>query len=149
MWHHRCPVKEKGHNSKRNHWISKCLCLLPTPLKVSETLKNILCNMKNDDVTNIIKNDKVILEFVKTLLEMWSWQRYTVHAYIKCKLREVGRLLLALKEESAFKKHSMADVLRPQKFTAIVSVIQKITGLDTFFKEIASKSPSTLNTDRP
>ena len=99
--------------------------------KISDSLKldfeeNILMKMKADAISKAVKGDSLILSFGLVLLDNLSG-REDIYNHIRNKLRELGRLLIQLKEGNA-DIGSLGDILNPGKFEAVVEATLSISG---------------------
>ncbi|XP_028256549.1 uncharacterized protein LOC114432624 isoform X2 [Parambassis ranga] len=96
----------------------------------------ILFQMKQDEIAFVIQNDYHLLQLAQSLNEKYR-NKTKKQDYIRQRLREMGRLLLALYQKSVF---SFEEAIKPRNFYKVVETLKDIAG---FNKENQSyKNPS-------
>ncbi|XP_070174147.1 uncharacterized protein [Littorina saxatilis] len=144
MYRHKC-VKPCCKSSKGKVVAGRLLLPAVPGSKITrdhdeEKLREILEHVKNDPVGMIVKTDITIRELAlrETRKNGFDSDR---HAYIRNKLREIARLVLALRKESGNQNGQLIDFLKPDMFSTIV---QATRVLCEFSKESSDfKNPST------
>ncbi|CAJ1082997.1 uncharacterized protein LOC117827743 isoform X1 [Xyrichtys novacula] len=136
LWRHmaRCPEISTSTStstpstSGRTKILGKiALAESPFAQKLPAAVSQMLSGMKQDEVSSAIQNDLVLLKLAEDLSEK-SQNNKRKHEYIRTRLREMGRLLVALQEKSIT---SFQDAVKPTNFRRVVKVVRKIAGYDT------------------
>ena len=96
--------------------------MLPFPEGTGSLYKDVLIIMKDDEITNVVKNDKIILEYGKRL-QSYSHKKHR-HLYVAQKLRELARLVIVL-------KMSVDDLLEVRNWDKLISDIKCLAGFDS------------------
>ena len=101
--------------------------LLPVPQHVPNQTCQILQHMRKDEVYRVAVNDPLIMQFAHKLT-MKHYADRDRHEHIRCKIREVGRLMLHLRKDHGIT--SLADALDPTQFQKVVSCVRKVAGFN-------------------
>ncbi|XP_026089426.1 uncharacterized protein LOC113063327 isoform X1 [Carassius auratus] len=129
LWRHirTCPQNPKNENrtigQKRVQSINSLT--LPPPVDVSKSLWTIACEMVNDEVSDVVRNDRYILllgEQMYNRLKSHSGRNY----YIKQKMREVARLLITARSLTPI--HNMEDFIQPCNFPHVIKAVRAVAG---------------------
>lgn len=80
----------------------------------------LFANMKSDNISQTCKEDPIISKFGLRMFASKGSQQIT---YIRCKMREMARLLLKVREEINDNKVNLKDLLTPDKFEYIINAI--------------------------
>lgn len=116
---------------------SHAAMLLPQNSEVSEALGKIFGRMRVDEVSMLLKFDTTIIKYGNSLCHKhFNNDDQTYH--ISNKLRELGRLLLTLREKKIVK--TMNEVINPQLFPAIVQTVTSMCRWDEKSKTIETPS---------
>ncbi|XP_069033055.1 uncharacterized protein [Embiotoca jacksoni] len=137
---HTARCAENTSNSETSGETSFLSEFAPVESQSSEIISSgvwkILLTMKQDEVAYLVKNDHLL----KRLAQSW-FEKYgddpSKHDLIRQKLREMGRLLLALHEKSIF---SFEDAIKPNNFYKVVDTVKNITGFNE--RKRSYKKPS-------
>lgn len=125
--------------AKPHHYIQGSMALLPCGPADSSCFKNDIINrMAHDQVSLIVRNDPLILMYGMKLYQTHSKHPHQ-HQYVKQKLRELGRLLQAAREENSSIKR-MEDCIDSVNFKSVVNAAKHISGYDETTKDF--KTPS-------
>ena len=130
LWRHcksRCVWRQNDEQEEEKNVVNKGCMLLPVPDHVSGQTQEILSRMRRDEVYRAALNDPVIMQFARRL----TGKHYADpdrHEHVRCKIREVGRLLLQLKKDHRIP--SMADALDPLQYQKVVSSVRQVSGFD-------------------
>ena len=127
LWKHckkRCVWKKTAQNTERRS-ISRGQLLLPVPDHIKTQTWEVLRHLRDDEVKRAIVNDSLIIQFAHKLTAK-HFSDPDKHEHVRCKLRELGRLVVQLKQEH--KVHSLADALDPTCFKNLVSSVHKVCG---------------------
>ncbi|XP_034560363.1 uncharacterized protein LOC117827743 isoform X3 [Notolabrus celidotus] len=141
MWRHvrRCPAKPTSISSTggRNKVLGE-IALAESPLaqKLPAAVWKMLSEMKQDRVSFAVQNDFLLLKLAEHLSDKHENKKRKFD-YIRSRLREMGRLLVALQEKSIT---SLQDAIKPNNFYRVVEIVKKIAGYNV--KRRIYKSPS-------
>ncbi|KAM3612304.1 uncharacterized protein V6R79_006508 [Siganus canaliculatus] len=132
LWRHtrRCPQKTVSVCETAGR--AQVLALADTAdltycPAISPGVWKILSNMKDDDVSSVVRNDFLLLQLAQSLYNKHGSDP-TKSEYIRQKVREMGRLLLTLRTNSAL--FSFEDAVRPNNFYKIVEAVKCLSGYD-------------------
>ncbi|KAG8002337.1 hypothetical protein GBF38_018361, partial [Nibea albiflora] len=95
--------------------------------QISKGVWKLLTAMKDDDISAAVRSDYSILQLGQSLFNRHG-QDPTKCDYIRQKLREVGRLLLALRKDSAI--YTLEDAVNPKNFHVVIKAVKKVSGFD-------------------
>ena len=126
LYKHLNTCCHKKENTQYKATLKDCkLLILPAQsLPSSEEFEsNVLVRMQNDDISNIIRNDQILLQFGKYLLSKLGNKQYS---FITQKLRLLGRLLQKFKNEN--ENLELIDLISPPYFDEIVNKTLAIIG---------------------
>ncbi len=104
---------------------------------ISPELWKILGNMKNDDISSVVRNDFLILQLSQCLYNKHGSDP-SKSEYIRQKAREMGRLLLRLRRK--YSMYSFEDAVKPNNFYKVVEAVKDVAGYDE--KSHLYKTPS-------
>ncbi|CAL8352221.1 unnamed protein product [Lota lota] len=141
LWRHQstCKVKVAGEEKifrkkdeetcLRNRVQLAASHLFPVPesssLGAFKDCECIIENMKPDAVAFQVRNDELICQFGDSLYAK-SCQDISQHGYISQKLRELGRLVLMVKQLDSSVR-SLSDLCKPSRFQLLVNGTKKGT----------------------
>ena len=134
LWRHckTCKYaskKEKKSARRGRKVIAQAMMLLPCENGCSEGLKNIFSAMNADDITFTASHDALIVSFGEKLYQKHGHKRHR-HQYIKQKLRELSRFLLAARQESD-KITDLESCINPTIFPVMVTSVKKLCGYES------------------
>ncbi|KAK7475438.1 hypothetical protein BaRGS_00033319, partial [Batillaria attramentaria] len=125
LWRHEENCKFRSTAKKGRKVISRSEGLLPSSTKCSRGLEeNVLQRMASDGITLVAKTDSLITQFGEKLYQKHGHLPHR-QAYIKQKLRELARLLVAIRDEDSGVTE-LKDVIHPSKFSPVVSAVKKL-----------------------
>ncbi|KAJ8311177.1 hypothetical protein KUTeg_011278 [Tegillarca granosa] len=129
LWKHqkRCGCNANDGKNVKNTPIQDGKLLLPPVLGSKELHRNILMNMKEDDVKEKITSDDLILEYGRRLYEDHGHAIHR-HPYISQKLRELGRLLIAANEENL---NTLEQCLFPENWELLLRSVKVVAGFSS------------------
>ncbi len=104
---------------------------------ISPELWNVLGNMKNDDISSVVRNDFLILQLSQCLYNKHGSDP-SKSEYIRQKAREMGRLLLRLRRK--YSMYSFEDAVKPNNFYKVIEAVKDVAGYDE--KSHLYKTPS-------
>nr|XP_020474167.1 uncharacterized protein LOC109970738 [Monopterus albus] len=87
----------------------------------------ILSAMNQDKIALVVQKDNLLIQLTQYLTEKHVNKQGRNHDYIRQKLREMGRLLLALHERSIF---SFEDAIKPTNFCKVAEAVKDLAGFD-------------------
>lgn len=93
----------------------------------SDFQEKILKTMSSDRISLLCRNDSVIVQFGKNLFSKFLDQPHQFQ-YIKQKMREIGRFLNEMKNESEIE--NITQCIDPQLFSTIIKVIKVLAKYD-------------------
>ncbi|XP_075962356.1 uncharacterized protein LOC142965335 isoform X3 [Anarhichas minor] len=131
MWRHvaRCPCKTTSNPATGGKIkVLSEIALADSPFsgKLSAGVWKMLLKMKQDDIATAVQKDFLLMQLAVYLCDKHE-NHPRKHEYIRQRLREMGRLLLALHKKSIF---SIKDAIRPKNFYKVVEAVKDVTGFD-------------------
>ncbi|XP_041811872.1 uncharacterized protein LOC121620002 [Chelmon rostratus] len=131
MWRHvaRCPSKTISNTkSKGKVKILTEIALAESPYsqQLPSIVWKVLSTMQQDEIAFTVQNDFLLIQLAQCLCEKYE-NKPNKHEYIRQKLREMGRLLIALHDKSIF---SFEEAIKPKNFYKVVEAVKDITGYD-------------------
>lgn len=123
MRRHVARCTKKTSNSAKP---GKTRVLHETDEKHPPGVLKMLSKMKRDEIAFVIKDDKLLIQLAQHLSEKYADNRKK-QQYFRQKLRQMGRLLLAMHEKSIF---SFEDAIKPNNFYKVVETVKSIAGFD-------------------
>ncbi|XP_030012491.1 uncharacterized protein LOC115434595 [Sphaeramia orbicularis] len=132
LWRHMrcCQVRPASATLKpgKNRVQSMCIYTGPVPSHMSKQLWGVISAMVPDPITEIIKNDHVIIDVGQHLLNKGGMSAKN-QQHVREKMRELGRLIHAAKTVTALKK--MEDFIHPKNYLEMVKAVKKMCGFDS------------------
>ncbi|XP_069034183.1 uncharacterized protein [Embiotoca jacksoni] len=126
----KCPEKEKNENESqigRQRIASRCALATLGDFDISESVRSILSDMVYDDVTQVVMDDKVILQFGEQMFNQYGCD-VKKHHYIRQNLRQIARLVLEAQKITPMQK--LEDFFYPSNFQHVVSAVNVLAGYD-------------------
>ncbi|XP_067456263.1 uncharacterized protein [Thunnus thynnus] len=131
LWRHmsRCRLSQKRSTTKpgKSRIQSLCAYAQPVPEGVSRKVWELVNAMHQDEVTNIIREEKSILRLGEHLYAKHGHDK-TKHEYIRQKMREIGRLIRRSRKTGRLKR--MEDFYVPSNFNFVVQAVKDVAGFD-------------------
>ena len=121
---HRCLWK-LTNDAASHKAIARGTILLPVPQYICKQTHEILCHMRKDEVYQAVINDCTIMEYAHRLTNK-HYSDVDKHEHVRCKLREIGRLLIQLRTDHGIQ--SIAAALDPKYFQNVVNSVRKVAG---------------------
>uniref|UniRef100_A0A3P9KK52 Chromo domain-containing protein n=1 Tax=Oryzias latipes TaxID=8090 RepID=A0A3P9KK52_ORYLA len=134
LWRHerscKVPKGDQSHseNSKTTNGKSFAPGLLPVAEFLTETCKEIINVMHQDEISTHIRTDPLICKYGHALSLKYANDK-SQFSYIAQKMRELGRFVLAVNELDKRVKY-LHEVCLPSKFELAVEGVKKIGGFD-------------------
>ncbi|XP_049417425.1 uncharacterized protein LOC125879526 [Epinephelus fuscoguttatus] len=143
LWRHMrvCRLKPGSVNPKpgKNRVQALCAYTAPVPSHISRQLWKVVSAMNHDPVTEIIKNDHVIIEYGQHLLNKCGMTLKS-NQCIREKMRELGRLLDNARKHTRLKK--MEDFINPA-IMEMVKAVKSTCGYESSTNTFAIPSLAT------
>ncbi|XP_062291642.1 uncharacterized protein LOC133996101 isoform X2 [Scomber scombrus] len=134
LWRHvaKCPSKTQNSVKGGKTRVLSEIALAESPFseKLTSDVWEMLLTMKPDEIALAVQNDYLLMQLAQYLSEK-SGNKPNKHDIIRQKLREMGRLLLALREKSIF---SFEEAIKPENFYRVAEAVKDIAGFDEKMK---------------
>ncbi|XP_059198023.1 uncharacterized protein LOC131978403 isoform X2 [Centropristis striata] len=131
LWRHmsRCRLSRKCSTTKpgKSRIQSLCAYAQPVPDGVSRKVWELVNAMHQDEVTNIIREEKSILRLGEHLYAKHGHDK-NKHEYIRQKMREIGRLIRHSRKAGRLKQ--IEDFYVPSNFNFVVEAVKDVAGFD-------------------
>ncbi|XP_077978108.1 uncharacterized protein LOC144433636 [Glandiceps talaboti] len=103
--------------------------LLPVADSASKLmLENVLPNMRQDDVTFVARNDRLIMDFATRTYERNAHLKKN-KTFVSERIRTLGRLLIKMRQiDSSILQ--LDDCIHPAKFQTVVQAVRSMAGYD-------------------
>ncbi|KAJ8966985.1 hypothetical protein NQ314_003173 [Rhamnusium bicolor] len=137
----KCPLRSERNTSRENHLSASQLMIICSGnySKFYDSLrlkKEVFTIMRADKISEAAMSDLLICSYAEGLLG--KHKRTQIKTVISNKMRELGRLLLQLKETTNVQR--LIDVLKPEFFDTIVAATKVISGYNPNNKTYKSAS---------
>lgn len=142
---------ELWRHSRRCHFVPERAsgeCKKGKVLSLATTAQSVFCEsishgvwklvdaIRQDDLRTLVRNDFGILQLAQILFNKHGADA-TKHDYIRQKLRELARVLLALRGDSIY---TIEDAVMPGNFHKVVKAVKKVSGFDEESNSYAAPS---------
>ncbi|XP_070576783.1 uncharacterized protein [Ptychodera flava] len=137
------PVKdEEGSASKSYRRLQgKSALLLPVGKDASIGLReNVLARMNVDAVSMVVRGDRLIKQFGENLYKKQGLG--SDFQYVSQQMRELGRLVIAMREVTNDDELTLTHCIDPQMFDKVIKGVQNVSGYDEM--NSAYKVPSLV-----
>ncbi|CAJ1071516.1 uncharacterized protein LOC124050300 [Xyrichtys novacula] len=132
LWRHmrRCRLRPESVTPKpgKNRVQSMCKYAEPVPSYIKKELWEVISSMNPDPITDIIKNDKVILDIGQHLLNKGGSSDKNKQN-VREKMRELGRLIKSARRGTTLNK--MEDLINPEKYMETVKAVKLTCGYES------------------
>lgn len=130
LWKHvkRCPAKKESDKESSNEKLRvQSICALKTAVArdVSVGFKSVMSRMIFDEITQLIQNDQLLLQFGQHLYDL-NGSRKNRHDHIRQRLRELGRLLLVARKKKNIQRAE--ELIYPANFNNLISAVKELAG---------------------
>ncbi|KAL7371152.1 hypothetical protein ABVT39_020595 [Epinephelus coioides] len=105
----------------KNRVQSMCTYTGPVPPHITKQMWGVISAMTSNPVTNIIKNDKVILDIGQHLLNKCGMSAKNQQC-VREKMREMGRLVKSARNVTTLK--TMKDLINPKKYMETIKAVK-------------------------
>ncbi|XP_068431806.1 uncharacterized protein [Clinocottus analis] len=123
----RCPAKLYKSPVTARSLILVATAESTDPQNLSLDVETMLSTMKKDEISSEIWKDSLLLQLAQCYYSRRDRKGSKGVEWIKLKLRQMGRLLLALKEKSVC---GFNDAVKLQNFSKLVEAVRAIVGFD-------------------
>ncbi|KAL6476808.1 hypothetical protein MHYP_G00153070 [Metynnis hypsauchen] len=150
LWRHirSCRLRPGSVAPKpgKNRVQSMCTYTGPVPSTISKQQWGVMSAMNPDPITNIVKNDQVIIDVGQHLLNKGGTSAKNEQS-VREKMREMGRLIRNARKVTTLKK--MEDLINPKKYMETVKAVKLTCGYDSetnkfLIPSLANKLGNTL-----
>ncbi|KAL7877386.1 hypothetical protein SRHO_G00040290 [Serrasalmus rhombeus] len=150
LWRHMCSCRLRpgsvAPKPGKNRVQSMCTYTGPVPSTISKQLWGVISAMNPDPVTDIVKNDQVIIDVGQHLLNKGGTSAKNQQS-VREKMREMGRLIRNARKVTTLKK--MEDLINPKKYMETVKAVKLTCGYDSetnkfLIPSLANKLGNTL-----
>ncbi|TSM77406.1 Histone-lysine N-methyltransferase pr-set7 [Bagarius yarrelli] len=127
LWKHarRCtsnPEKEAPKTSRTVLGLA-ALAQCPHLQNISEDVKKMICDMHQDEVAQLVRNDEYVLKLAQDFYDKKGNSKEK-HAFIRQTIRCLGKLLILLKNKFAIR--NLAEAIKPSSFPMIIETVKEI-----------------------
>lgn len=129
MWKHlkNCSLKNVPKPpSVSNKILTLVASTMTDPQEISSDLREMVKTLKEEEVASVVLKDSYLLQLAQCLCNS-SEGKTKSNNYVKNKLRQMGRLLLILKEKSVC---SFEEAMKPKNFIKLVEAVREFTGFN-------------------
>lgn len=136
-----CPEKEKSdqvlQHGKRNVTAQRVLETCADDLGITSGFKNILSQMTYNEVTQMVMDDELILQYGEFLFDQYGSFAKKAE-YIRQNIRQIARLVLQAQKIGPLKK--LEDFFLPSNFPHVVSAVNILAGYNAEKKKYTTPS---------
>ena len=138
LWRHQKSCKEFVNSQRRINVgpIRSGKLMLPTTQAKTPLSENVLSKMNDDNIKIAILSDNTIIEYGQRLYEEQGHLKHR-HVYISQKMRELGRLLIKLRELNI---NSLVEGMRPSNWYKLIAGIQAVSDFNSETNEFGVPS---------
>jgi hypothetical protein len=131
LWRHcknRCVWRPSDRTGGIERYFTKSgRYLLPVPPNTTSQMQRIILPMRNDDVFRAAVGDPLVMQYIDRLSNK-HYHDTDKHEHVRCKLRELGRLLLQLRDHGV---KTITEAVHPANFQKLTASVRKVAGFDT------------------
>lgn len=132
LWKHakRCKLNSQHKPATGKSAIQAGRALMPAPTGISDRLHKILSVLQKDEISKAVYSDKLILQLGQQLC-LAHGHNETLHRYLRCKLREVARLLLQLRLlQPSYAERDLEQFINGPNFDNVLRAARMASGFD-------------------
>ena len=119
-----CPQNHSGEQSRRGQSLQEGRLMMPVPSHISELFyRNVLQNMKRDDIFKVIQHDSLILRLGERLYSRRDLEEHT-SGHISGRLRELGRLVECIRQRSKMKVSNLTAASHVKHFDTLLAGVK-------------------------
>ncbi|KAK9959586.1 hypothetical protein ABG768_009700, partial [Culter alburnus] len=93
--------------------------------QTEEGVMKILNKMNDDDIASVVRQDFALLQFAQSLCNRHGFHK-SKHEYIRQKVRELGRFIIAMRRKSP--SASLEDAMKPANFMNVIQAVKETAG---------------------
>ncbi|CAK6976189.1 uncharacterized protein LOC117812108 isoform X2, partial [Scomber scombrus] len=135
MWRHfrvcnfkpQDETRDKGKGKGKTRVQALCAFAEPAPPGFSDAYWKFLNNMNQDKIAIAVKKDRFILEYGYRLFKK-NERVISQHQYVRQKLRELGRLMLAAKKVAPV--NTIKELIKPENYSHVVTAARCLAGFN-------------------
>ncbi|CAG9764523.1 unnamed protein product [Ceutorhynchus assimilis] len=131
-----CPQKQRENHQSESQAFVICSGTYKEFYDSLRLKKEVLNKMRVDEVSKVVMSDILICSYGESQLK--RHKRVQLATMVSNKLRELGRLLLVLKEMTGC--HRFLDILKPEFFDNLVTATKVISGYNEANKNFRAPS---------
>jgi len=140
IWKHACPFAPTSDDGTRLRGLRKAATGVSTlTADATSAFAGMLNGMRQDDVGTVASTDALVLQLGQRLCTKFGGDREQF-SYVRCKMRQVAKLLLTLRQSSGQMSASVSDFLIPTKFQEVMAAAQQCAGLNDSGSQYAAPS---------
>lgn len=128
LWKHKCPLRKDKKKNERV--VANGRKLLPVPIEIDLNIRDMLASMRQDFVTNIIRSDKTICEYMRRNYHSKGGNQIHKKNEIRNNAREIARLLQAVRDLKNEKSFTVKDMIDPSEYNNIIEAVRVVSGYD-------------------
>ncbi|KAK3104010.1 hypothetical protein FSP39_023652 [Pinctada imbricata] len=121
LYKHSKTCVAKGKGTVKNH-VRDSMMLLPGRKCSKDLERNVLCTMRDDEITKIVKSDERILQYGERISDS--------NVRVSQKLRELGRVVLESKKLSG-EVCCIDDLLKTENWDTMIKSVKIIAGYNS------------------
>ena len=126
LYQHHKRCKHQGEKTRQRGVSKKGSLLLPSPSNVAGSFWRavVLC-MNVDNISKACKNDSLILKYGERIFLKRDFEEHTA-VNVSSRMRELGRLLLVVKDKSMGQISTLKDALCVNNFDLLLSSVRML-----------------------
>ncbi|XP_039616182.1 uncharacterized protein LOC120533395 isoform X1 [Polypterus senegalus] len=134
LWRHVriCKFNPKSAEERNQKGRKRILSLALTSYSVAtpqvcEGVWAIISQMNQDSISSIVRNDVCLLHLAQSFYNKHGHDQ-SKHEYIRQKLREIGRFLEVIRNQSLI--YNLEETVKPINFEAVIKAVKVVAGFD-------------------
>ncbi|KAJ8034560.1 hypothetical protein HOLleu_21447 [Holothuria leucospilota] len=139
LWSHACPLenkteKKKGNLQKKGKRVHQGIMLLPCSISSVSRLQRLLCTFRNDDVSQCIKSDDLIIKLATKEIQSLNFDKEQLQRQeqaVKAKLRLIGKFLMEVRFVSNKPDSNLSDFIDPARYENVLNAVRNLAGFDS------------------
>ncbi|KAK3537720.1 hypothetical protein QTP70_017893 [Hemibagrus guttatus] len=104
---------------------------------VSEDVKKMLCDMHQDEVAQVVRNDEYVLKLAQDFYDKKGNSKER-HAFVRQTIRCIGKFLVLLRNK--YEIRNLAEAIKPSSFTLVIQAVKEIAEFNEETKRYAIPS---------
>ena len=133
LWKHSCPLETvtgASRNRKRGQRVRNGTLLLPSTSSSQSGVEELLLELKNDNISRVIKSDKLILMLARKENAKHGHDP-ELRNYSRTKLREIARLVVETRVVIKDPNATLTSLVDPAKYNSVVTALKNVAGFDS------------------